>query len=90
MVETGSLSPLAFASTTVGPGSPQSTCLLGSGPPSVMSLLPTRLTHTQVALGAQQFPRFTQPRGDFGTKVWTHFSPVSPGILQVLYKCAVH
>lgn len=31
MVETGSHSPLAFASTVVGPGSPQSICLLSNG-----------------------------------------------------------
>lgn len=40
-------------------------------------------------IGSKEFPRFVQPQGDFGTEIWTNFSPTSPGILQVLYRFPV-
>lgn len=40
-------------------------------------------------IGSKEFPRFVQTQGDFGTEIWTNFSPTSPGILQVLYRFPV-
>lgn len=88
IADTGNLSPSAFASTieaawgvcshSVGPCTPQSTCLLSSRlPPVLLSSLPTFQPCAQVVLEAQALPWFSQPQQDFSTKVWTSFSPIS-------------